>query len=875
VPDADPNGNGTRSFVALSEGTTISHYRIQRRISSGGMGEVYLAEDVELDRKVAVKFLRPSLCQDKECRLRFKREAQAAARLRHPNIITVFEVGEYSDRPYFVMEHVEGMSLKERIADETCSIDTAVELVLQVLEGTQAAHADGVTHRDIKPSNILIDLHGRAQIADFGLASVKGTDHLTRTGSTLGTVGYMSPEQVQGRATDQRTDLFSIGIVFYELLAGHNPFDRDSEAAILKAITDEEPEPIARYKANVSQELQHVLSKLLQKETKLRYQTAADVIADLLRYQSRKSGRLAAEPGRPSSRWWLFGFVLTAAVFCIAAAWVWLLRSPTTEWTEVDLRRITSDGKATAAALSPDGNLVAFAREDDGRQSLWMYQIATRSQIELVPPGKGMILTVRFSPDGNFVYFTQEIAGGTETLHRIPSLGGSATLILPNTNSAVDWSPDGKEICYLSFDAATGTSALVIAGQDGGSPRTVVQARAENRIISDPSWHPNDKLVACVKTSSIPVSHYSVVVYDTETGAEVWNSKPSHGSINSPLWLPDGSGLVYAVAENPMVRGHQIVLVDYPSGKTRYLTRDLCRYFSLALSGDGSRLLAVREDMATSILVGERSLLPELRKVSRSRSDGMHGVCWTPDDRLIFTSDDGKAINLWSMNKDGSARNLIVNGQPSVWDPHCSHTGQLVYVSDESGTPSLWTCNYEGNSLRQLTVGGPDYRPRLTPDNRWVLFESWEKGPLQVTRTSLVDGERRTLLDFNSHNVTVGPDRKQFACWYRESSEAPYKIGVFLIEDGSLVKSFEPTNQISTFRGMSLDWAPDGTGLFYLGMSAGAADLWFQSIEGGEPRLYLDLDFPAILDVEWSSDGKYLAVTSVDESKDVVLITKF
>jgi serine/threonine protein kinase/tetratricopeptide (TPR) repeat protein len=278
-----PDDDKTRTHSTLTSGTMVSHYRIIEKIGAGGMGEVYLAEDTQLNRKVALKFLPPHLCQDADCRARFKREAQAAAKLDHPNIISVFEVGEWQGRPFFSMQHVEGQSLKEVIAGKTLALDRIIEIGIQVCEGLQAAHEKGITHRDIKPSNILIDSHGRARIVDFGLASVAGSNHLTKTGSTLGTIGYMSPEQVRGEQVDHRTDLFSFGVVLYEMITGHAPFKADSEAATLHAITNSKPEILARFRREVPVELQSIIDKALEKNVSTRYQHSDDLAADLKR----------------------------------------------------------------------------------------------------------------------------------------------------------------------------------------------------------------------------------------------------------------------------------------------------------------------------------------------------------------------------------------------------------------------------------------------------------------------------------------------------------------------------------------------------------------------------------------------------------------
>jgi serine/threonine protein kinase len=275
----------TQSFVSLTKGTEVGHYKIISKIGAGGMGEVYLAEDTKLKRQVALKFLPHHYAGDKDLRERFTREAQATAKLDHPNIVPVYEVGEYQGRPYFAMAHIEGQSLRDVIKDGKLGIDDAVNLTMQICEGLQEAHDAGIVHRDIKPGNIIIDNKGRPRLVDFGLAMVSGEDKLTKTGSTLGTVGYMSPEQVEGKKCDHRSDLFSIGVILYEMLTGRRPFEGDNDAAIVRAITDSTPEPVARFKSGTTGELQQVIDKALAKDVSIRYQTAGGMLADLKRLQ--------------------------------------------------------------------------------------------------------------------------------------------------------------------------------------------------------------------------------------------------------------------------------------------------------------------------------------------------------------------------------------------------------------------------------------------------------------------------------------------------------------------------------------------------------------------------------------------------------------
>lgn len=283
------------NVAALAPGGMVNHYRIVEKIGAGGMGEVFLAEDTKLERRVALKFLPSHVAQDADVRSRFTREAQSVAKLDHPNVITIHEVGEWEGRPYFAMQYIDGKTLQHHCRDNQLTAADVIKLVLPIAEGLGKAHSVGVIHRDIKSANIILDKELRPKILDFGLASIRGSEMITKAGSTLGTVAYMSPEQARGLEADQRSDLFSLGIVMYELVAGRTPFKSDNDVATMNKIINESPEPLARYKSEVPPELQRIVSKCLAKQPEERYQTAADLAADL-----RALSRLV-EPGEHST----------------------------------------------------------------------------------------------------------------------------------------------------------------------------------------------------------------------------------------------------------------------------------------------------------------------------------------------------------------------------------------------------------------------------------------------------------------------------------------------------------------------------------------------------------------------------------------------
>jgi len=297
---ANDDSDRTQTHIVLAPGTLVSHYKIVDKIGAGGMGEVYLADDTKLDRKVALKFMPIHLAADSEMRQRFTREAQAAARLDHPNIVTIYEVGEFNGRPFFAMQFIEGETLNKLRRDESLSIQKIINLMSQIASGLAKAHAMGITHRDIKSANIIVNRDSRAKILDFGLATLQGSEMLTKTGSTLGTVAYMSPEQVQGSQVDHRSDIFSLGVVMYELITGQPPFKKSNDAATLHSIVSENPAPLSQHNPSIPPELERLINKVLAKNPNDRYQTATEIVGDLnsvsqsLSSPGQSSGSVAA-----------------------------------------------------------------------------------------------------------------------------------------------------------------------------------------------------------------------------------------------------------------------------------------------------------------------------------------------------------------------------------------------------------------------------------------------------------------------------------------------------------------------------------------------------------------------------------------------------
>jgi serine/threonine protein kinase len=878
-------------------GTRLGPYEITGAIGSGGMGEVYRARDTRLGRDVALKLLAPAFASDLDRLARFDREAKLLASLNHPNIAHVygFENASLPDGTtvnLLAMELVDGEDLAERLARGPVPVDEALAIARQIAEAVEAAHEKGIVHRDLKPANVKLKPDGTVKVLDFGLAKAWSGDAgssnasdpalsrsptLSRTadGLILGTAAYMSPEQARGKPVDQRSDLWSLGVVLFEMLTGTRPFEGETVSDTLAAVLTRELK-WESLPGETPASIRRLLRRCLQRDRRMRLASAADARLEIDDAAQSAEG-VAVRPPFPWTR-----TALVSLVSLIGGAVVARFGMRTANQEPVRLEILTDSGIDSDPAASPDGKTIAYSSSREGKAQIWLRQLdgggetaRTAGPFDSAP---------RFSPDGSFLLFKREAAAGSLLL-RTPTLGGEEHRVVSNALAA-DWSPDGSLIAFVGEE-----DGVLYTVHPDGSGKQELRRFPEERPVSL-AWSPDGRLVALhlVPRTGARAGRLAVIPLDGGD-ARTLHTDPFSSLTSSLAWSGSGRALLYAVGEGTSldqgiaIKGTgRVVSHDVETDQVRTLFWTAKPASNLAVAGTGS------------LLFDATARLENLRSVPLLPHHGLTGSTWltrgscldrqpafSPDGRLVvFSSNRGGNLDLWTLSRSDGRIRRITDDAARDWDPAFTSDGAgILWSSERGGHLEVWIAALDGSAARQVTRDGVDAEnPTMTRDGRWIVYASADPSKRGIWKIH-PDGSGAVSIALGPFFLPeVSPDGRFVAYLDSTSSQPRRTIRVRRVEDGSEVPPSigidRNGNEDSNFGRPR--WLPGGSALAFLaadtdGLSGVFAQDFVPGKETSATRRRLAGFFPDVRSESFgfAPDGSEIVLSGLEEHSQVLL----
>ncbi len=920
-------------------GSHFGRYEIRAKIGKGGMGEVYSAHDLELDRNVAIKLLPSEFNGDEERISRFRKEARAVSALNHPNIITIYEIGENEHGSFLATEFVDGTTLREIIKRETLSLPRILKIIEQAANALVAAHHTGIVHRDIKPENIMVRDDAIVKVLDFGLAKSKlstdvgdaGDGNKTLPGMVMGSAKYMSPEQARGHEVDERTDIWSLGVVLYEMLIGTAPFDGETTADTIAAVVSREPEPIADRIPNVPHELQRIIRKALQKDREERYQSVKDFALDIkdLLYEldhaisGERSAHIMASPNisenptmihttisanhptdqttamrsDPDYRFtqtrrrfsWktLVEGISVALLLAIGSlafiAWYWADSGLATgAFEKPQVSRINTDGRVMMPTISPDGKYVAYVSGETGSRSLVVRQVSTSSTLTVVPASGLNIQSVSFSPDGDYVYYCQTNSGFTVgTLYQVPTLGGTPKKLIEDVDSTITFSPDRRQFAFMRHSPKTNEDVIFIAEADSLEIRPLISTTETdyNFFSNKLAWSPDGKfiLLGAGTMQSGFVTKTDIVEVSLEKTLKAINDREFF-SANNLTWFADGSGFVFTARETQNDPA-QIWKSTYPKIELSQVTNDLNDYVDLGIASDGKNLVTIKGETNGSIWKFSPADKTAIQLTADSRNiEGSYGIAQRPDGNLIFTRTEGKQSALWTAGIDGKNSQILRDdGGFSAWPAVTVDGRYVVFTVHKDKTSRVWRMDTDGRNQVRLTEENPDFvdfDPQITPDGKTVIFQRRiaNHDRFKLMKVSIDGGPVEVFYEDENRGLfqpRVSPDGRRVAFGSYDMTTFEKRLHVAALDGNSLGK-FERDFEYSLINGFA--WSPDNKALTLLTNRGGTQNLWRQPIDGSAATPITDFKSGRIFNFRWANDGKGLFIVRGNANNDLMLL---